>query len=586
MENLNPIYCEVKEKREYTEKIHKWTNETEASGSEMGNELEKLLNNDAYLKEELERIDGNVVFTSEKGTADGVAALGADGKLEQHVDYSKVDNVPDPSWSEITGKPGTFPPSSHSHSKSEVGLGNVDNTADASKSVKYASSAGDADTVDGKHASAFAVSNHTHNYAAADHTHNYAGSNHTHNYAGSSSAGGVANSATKLATARTIQTNLASTGTASFDGSRNVSPGVTGVLAVGNGGTGNNTGYVRAGQKAGTTIGSYATAEGHETTASGNYSHAEGGEITFNGTKIYTVASGTYSHAENCGTTASGSRSHSEGFATTASGNYAHAGGYGTIASSMAQTAIGQYNVQYGTTATSANSYFIVGNGSGESNRSNAFRVHSDGAVYGKKAYNTSGADYAEYFEWMDGNTEREDRRGYFVTLDGDKIKIASSPDEYILGIISGKPSVIGNSDPDGWHSAFLCDDFGDFVMEKKKEKQEISYIEEIEETFIDENGNETIRTIPQEVTEEIWIDINSYVMSPDYNEEQSYIPRSERVEWAAVGMLGVLRVRDDGTCQVNGYCTVADGGIATSAKTGWRVISRVTENIVKIVFR
>lgn len=35
-------------------------------------------------------------------------------------------------------------PSSHTHTKSEVGLGNVDNTADATKSVKYAISAGSA----------------------------------------------------------------------------------------------------------------------------------------------------------------------------------------------------------------------------------------------------------------------------------------------------------------------------------------------------------------------------------------------------------------------------------------------------------
>ena len=49
---------------------------------------------------------------------------------------------------------------------------------------------------------------------------------------------GNASTATKLANARTIQTNLASTSSASFDGSNNITPGVTGTLAVGNGGTG------------------------------------------------------------------------------------------------------------------------------------------------------------------------------------------------------------------------------------------------------------------------------------------------------------------------------------------------------------
>ena len=68
-----------------------------------------------------------------------------------------------------------------------------------------------------------------------------ASTSHTHNYAGSSSAGGAANSAAKLSTARTIRTNLGSTSTASFDGSANITPGVTGTLAVGNGGTGATT---------------------------------------------------------------------------------------------------------------------------------------------------------------------------------------------------------------------------------------------------------------------------------------------------------------------------------------------------------
>lgn len=48
----------------------------------------------------------------------------------------------------------------------------------------------------------------------------------------------TATTATKLATARTIRTNLASTSAASFDGSANVAPGVTGTLPIANGGTG------------------------------------------------------------------------------------------------------------------------------------------------------------------------------------------------------------------------------------------------------------------------------------------------------------------------------------------------------------
>lgn len=48
-------------------------------------------------------------------------------------------------------------------------------------------------------------------------------------------------SAATLTTSRTFRTNLASTTAVSFNGSANVTPGVTGTLAVGNGGTGTTT---------------------------------------------------------------------------------------------------------------------------------------------------------------------------------------------------------------------------------------------------------------------------------------------------------------------------------------------------------
>lgn len=51
----------------------------------------------------------------------------------------------------------------------------------------------------------------------------------------------AAGTAAKLAASKTIQTNLASTSAASFDGSANVTPGVTGTLGVANGGTGRDT---------------------------------------------------------------------------------------------------------------------------------------------------------------------------------------------------------------------------------------------------------------------------------------------------------------------------------------------------------
>lgn len=214
-------------------------------------------------------------------------------------------------------------PSSHTHTKSEVGLGNVDNTADATKSVKYAISAGSASSAAaltsnagsstqpvyfsggkpvacsytlGKSVPADALfTDHTYGnmkgatsssagsaglvpapnigeqlkFLRADGawviptnttysvgTSSYLGitklytetgsatdgtmtqnaittalngkspTSHTHNYAGSSSSGGAANSANKLATARTVSGGTDITISFNYDGSGNSSANI------------------------------------------------------------------------------------------------------------------------------------------------------------------------------------------------------------------------------------------------------------------------------------------------------------------------------------------------------------------------
>lgn len=133
-------------------------------------------------------------------------------------------------------------------------------------------------------------------------------------------------------------------------------------------------------------------AQGVHTSSIGQYSHAEGGNTLANGTLshaegIGTLASGGYSHAEGKATSAIGQTSHAEGGYTLASGTYSHAEGYGTsalltfshaegnctIASSYAMHAGGMYN------KTSADALFVIGNGSAESARSDAFIITSGG---------------------------------------------------------------------------------------------------------------------------------------------------------------------------------------------------------------
>ena len=140
-----------------------------------------------------------------------------------------------------------------------------------------------------------------------------------------------------------------------------------GVIPTANGGTGNADGYIRTGQKSGTNIGYYATAEGYNTTASGISSHAEGSACVASG------ASGA--HAEGEYTTASGDSAHAEGSNTEASGNFAHAGGKTTLAAYDYQTAIGVHN------KNESDSLFEIGNDNTYSGRSNAIAVKKDGRI-------------------------------------------------------------------------------------------------------------------------------------------------------------------------------------------------------------
>ena len=139
-----------------------------------------------------------------------------------------------------------------------------------------------------------------------------------------------------------------------------------------------------------------AHAEGFSTTASKYYSHAEGSNTTASGTSSHaegsgTTASGYYSHAEGSATnatadtshaegnstTASGYASHAEGSSTTATAGSSHAEGSGTKASSANQHVQGKYNVE----DTAGTYAMIIGNGTSDTARSNAFTVDWNGNI-------------------------------------------------------------------------------------------------------------------------------------------------------------------------------------------------------------
>lgn len=307
--------------------------------------------------------------------------------------------------------------------------------------------------------------------------------------------------------------------------------------------------------------GSCSHAEGSYTTASGRYSHAEG---------EFTTASGHWSHVEGFHTTANGYYSHAEGHYTTTSGVSSHAEGYFTTASDY-QHSSGKYNDKKSAPSsgdtqdtTHTDAIFMVGCGT-SSAKKNAFRITSGGKCYGAMAFGASGADFAELFEWADGNPNNEDRRGLFVTLEGEKIKLANVGDDYI-GIVSGDQAFIGNSASEEWQGKYLTDVFG------TKLSQEVE-----------------VPAKTDDVTGEVIIPASTtiqYVLNPDYNPNEEYIMRENRKEWGIVGLIGQIVMIDDGTCVVGGRVEPSTNGIGTASNNGYRVMKRIDENHIKVLVK
>lgn len=302
--------------------------------------------------------------------------------------------------------------------------------------------------------------------------------------------------------------------------------------------------------------GNYSFAAGVASTASGNYSFAAGNNAKAESRSSvalgeYTTASGNYSFATGSGAKAEGECGAALGMHTTAS-HY--------------QLAIGRFNVESdGPTniSTMTGDVFIVGIGTGINARSNALRISYDGNCYGKNSFKASGADFAEYFEWADGNGNNEDRRGLFVALDGEKIRVATSNDD-VIGVVSATPTITGDTQSEVWKNMYKCDVFG----------QQLTETIEVAETT-DENGN--IVPAHTEV---------HFILNPDYDSKQKYVSRDLRAEWSAVGLVGKLVAVDDGTCEVNGYCIANNEGKATKSNKGYRVLARLDNNHIKILVK
>lgn len=187
--------------------------------------------------------------------------------------------------------------------------------------------------------------------------------------------------------------------------------------------------------------------------------------------------------------------------------------------------------------ARAANSAYSFFRGISNSGGDVEFMLRGDGNGLCDGAWTGGGADYAEYFEWEDGNLNGEDRRGIAVTLAGDKIKPAE-PGDTIIGVISGNPSVVGDAAWNKWSGKYLRDEYGTYVQEDYKVFQWTD--EDGSEKAVDADGPDAADA-PADATVVVQ---QRRKLNPDYDPEVEYVSREARPEWDCVGLMGKLRVR------------------------------------------
>ena len=310
----------------------------------------------------------------------------------------------------------------------------------------------------------------------------------------------------------------------------------------------------------------------------------------------------------------------------TVSGDGAFAGGRHLINDQNYSMIIGQYGRTLPNRSVGLNSISGVGSFQIAGGTSSAATLGTDslsvvigtqtfadvGATGGGFAefWNTNGADYAEYFEWEDGNPNDEDRVGYFAELIGDKIRKADSG--LIIGVTSsstGTSGVTGDCAEVSWNNALLRDEFGRVITELKYKQvlldllntNHIDMTEEIN-NIMDGEDNKTmvdklllvnftvkhINNVPifneaafKDKIKNI-VPLSCGVTNPNYDPTKKYVPRSARKEWIPVGMLGKLYVRDNGECVVGQYCDCLNGIAVPGSK--WMVMARSSANVIKIL--
>ena len=197
--------------------------------------------------------------------------------------------------------------------------------------------------------------------------------------------------------------------------------------------------------------------------------------------------------------------------------------------------------------------------------------IEADGSARTDGTWSDSNADYAECFEWADGNGSAEERRGMTVVLDGEKVKLATDSDnkDNIIGVVSPEPVVLGDAAPLGWHGRYKKDAYGSPIRKEQEWliwKKEYHYEDgvkvlsaqpdpnkpqtlngDVERIRIEDINKPRIKNLIPAFALTNNIRYKTYgkdIDTTDYDPTKAYIPRKDRKEWDAIGMVGKLVVR------------------------------------------
>tara|TARA_A100001035_G_scaffold232063_1_gene194372 strand:- start:2883 stop:4811 length:1929 start_codon:yes stop_codon:yes gene_type:complete len=147
----------------------------------------------------------------------------------------------------------------------------------------------------------------------------------------------------------------------------------------------------------------------------------------------------------------------------------------------------------------------------------------NDGSAGADAAFDSNNFDFAEMFEWSDGNPDAEDRIGYSVCVDTltGKVRKAEEGDTP-FGIVSGTASFVANAGHHKWAGYAKRDEWG-------RPLQEPAYNGE-GEPLLDAEGNHRTKM----------------AVNPDWDESlvHTYVSRFKRPEWACVGVMGQVYMR------------------------------------------